>query len=74
MKNNLRIATGDDNGDEIKVLNVLRIDHAITAKKLAGTINMGSRKISRIIKELREKGRIVRIGSDRKEYWEIQGK
>lgn len=77
-KDNKIIATGDDNGDdngdEIKVLNVLRVDPAITAKRLAETINMSPRKISRIIRELREKGRIVRIGSDRKGYWEIQEK
>jgi predicted HTH transcriptional regulator len=30
------------------------------------------RKISRIIKRLRESGKIVRIGSDRKGYWEIK--
>jgi len=65
---------GDDNGDENKVLEVLRIEPAITAKKLSETINMSPRKISRIIKELRETGRIVRVGSDRKGYWEIKEK
>lgn len=65
---------GDDNGDENKVLEVLRIEPAITAKKLSETINMSPRKISRIIKGLREKGIIVRVGSDRKGYWEIKEK
>lgn len=65
---------GDDNGDENKVLEVLRMNPAITAKKLSGTINMSPRKISRIIKGLREKGIIVRVGSDRKGYWEIKEK
>lgn len=77
-KNNQIIAIGDeigdDNGDENKVLEVLRIEPAITAKKLSETINMSPRKISRIIKKLREKGRIVRVGSDRKGYWEIKEK
>lgn len=62
---------GDDNGDENKVLEVLRIEPAVTAKKLAETLNMSPRKISRIIRKLREKGRIIRVGSDRKGYWEI---
>lgn len=78
QKNNQIIAIGDeigdDNGDENKVLEVLRIEPAITAKKLSETINMSPRKISRIIKELRETGRIVRVGSDRKGYWEIKEK
>ena len=32
------------------------------------------RKINRIMKGLKEKGIIVRVGSDRKGYWEIQDK
>lgn len=65
---------GDDNGDENVVLNALKIDPAMTAKKLAATVNMSPRKISRIIRTLRETEKIVRVGSDRKGYWEIQGK
>lgn len=32
---------------------------------------MSTRKISRIIRELRESEMIIRIGSSRKGYWEI---
>ena len=32
---------------------------------------LSTRKISRIIRELRESEKIVRVGSSRKGYWEI---
>lgn len=65
------IANGDDNGDDNKVLEILQKEPSITAKKLAQIMNFSPRKISRIIKELRENGIITRIGSDRKGYWQI---
>ena len=63
---------GDDNGDETKVLDLLRIEPAITARRMSEKLEVSPRKISRIIKSLRESGKIVRIGSDRKGYWEIK--
>ena len=62
---------GDDNGDEIKVLLILKKEPDLTAKKISERIGFSTRKISRIIKNLRETGRITRIGSDRKGYWKI---
>ncbi len=62
---------GDDNGDEIKVLLILKKEPDLTAKKISERIGFSTRKISRIIKNLRENGRITRIGSDRKGYWKI---
>lgn len=35
-------------------------------------LSMSPRKISRIIKRLRENNTIIRIYSDRKGYWEIR--
>jgi predicted HTH transcriptional regulator len=70
------IANGDDNGDdnddETRVLNLLRSEPAITARKMSEMLGVSPRKISRIIKSLRETGKIVRIGSDRKGYWEMK--
>lgn len=62
---------GDDNGDEIKVLLILKKEPDLTAKKISERIGFSTRKISRIIKNLRETGRITRIGSDRKGHWKI---
>lgn len=64
-------ATKDLNGDDIKVLLVLEKEPEITAKKISEKLGFSTRKISRIIKKLRESEKISRIGSDRKGYWKI---
>lgn len=68
------IASGDDNGndDELKALEILKNDSSITAKQMAERMNISPRKVSRLIKELKDKEKIVRVGSDRKGYWKIQ--
>ncbi len=62
---------GDENGDVKIILLLLKQEPDITAKKLSMKTGFSTRKISRIIKELREKGRISRAGSARKGYWII---
>ncbi len=64
---------GDDNGDDMKVVLLLKENPGITAKKISEELGFSTRKISRIIKKLRESGKIIRIGSDRKGYWKING-
>lgn len=72
------IASGDDNGnengnnDELKALEILKNDSSITAKQMAERMNISPRKVSRLIKELKDKEKIVRVGSDRKGYWKVQ--
>ena len=63
------IVNGDENGDENKILYLIKEHPDITAKEMRKQTGFSTRKISRIIKELRETGRIIRIGSDRKGYW-----
>ncbi len=63
--------SGGDNGDEIKILKLLKNQPDIIAQKLSKETGFSARKISRIIKKLRESGKIIRIGSDRKGYWKI---
>lgn len=63
--------SGDDNGDENKILEILKSNPYITAKNMSQQSGISTRKISRIIKYLRETGKIVRVGSDRKGYWKI---
>ena len=65
------IANGDENGDENKVLYLIKKYPDITAKKMSEQTGFSTRKISRIIKGLREAEKIIRIGSDRKGYWKI---
>ncbi len=65
------IATGDENGDENRVLAILKSQPDITAKGISETLGISTRKVSRITKILRESGKITRVGSDRKGYWKI---
>ena len=79
-KDNIIIANGDDNGNDngddnlemMKALKILEGNASITAKQMAEQMNISTRKVSRLIKELKERKKIVRIGSDRKGYWKIQ--
>lgn len=81
-KETIIIAKGDDNGNETgndnleiwKVMEILSENPSITAKQMAKQMNISPRKVSRLIKELKENGKIVRIGSDRKGYWKIKTK
>ena len=65
---------GDENGDEKVILKILMEQPGITAKELSVRSSFSTRKISRIVKTLRESGKITRIGSDRKGYWKINVK
>lgn len=63
--------SGDNQSDSDKVLLLLEKEPDITAKKMSEQTGMSTRKISRIIRELRESKMINRVGSSRKGYWEI---
>jgi len=63
--------SGDNQSDRDKVLLLLKEEPDITAKKMSEQTGLSNRKISRIIRELRESEMIIRIGSSRKGYWEI---
>ena len=71
----MNIATGDNNGDksgdENKILILLEKEPAATAKEMSEQTGFSTRKISRIIRSLREREQIVRVGSARKGYWKI---
>jgi len=63
--------SGDNNGDENRILLLLEKEPTLTAKKMSEKTGFSTRKISRIIKSMRETGQIIRIGSARKGYWKI---
>ena len=74
-KDNTIIANGDDIGDDdsemMKVLGLLEENASITAKQMSEQMDISARKVSRLIKALKENGKIIRVGSDRKGYWKI---
>lgn len=61
---------GIDNGTE-KLLVLLTNKPATTIKEMSEQLGFSVRKVNRLIKELRESGKITRIGSDRKGSWKI---
>ena len=50
---------------------LLKEKPGITAKEMSEQTGLSTRKISRIIRELRKSEVIIRMGSNRKGHWEI---
>lgn len=67
-KENVNITIGDEN----VILILLEKTPSLTGKKLSTLTGFSTRKISRIIKKLKESEKIIRIGSDKKGYWKIK--
>ena len=59
---------------EDQVLSCLQEDPAYTYADLANKIGVSKKTIFQKIKSLKEKNKIVRIGSDIKGYWQITDK
>lgn len=57
--------------NENKILLLLEQNPALSANQIGKQIGLGDRQIRRLIQKLRNDGRIIRIGSDRKGYWKI---
>lgn len=62
---------GNINDDAEKVLKLLCQKPDLTAKEMEVVLGFSTRKISRIIKELKSKGKIRRIGSNKTGYWKV---
>ena len=63
---------GENVGEpERQILRILNDNPRLSAAKAAEKIGMSSRQVERIIKKLRENGKLVRHGSDRGGYWEV---
>lgn len=60
--------------NENKILFLLEYNPSLSAVKLGKLIGLGDRQVRRLIQKLREEGILVRVGSDRKGYWEIRKK
>ncbi len=56
---------------EQKILDILKKIPDVTYVELSEKLNVSRKTISQKIKQLKEKGAIVRISSDKKGYWEI---
>ena len=58
---------------ETRVLELLKENPTITQLELANKLKTSRRTISTVLSKLKEKGKIERVGSDRKGYWKILG-
>ena len=57
--------------NEIKILNLLQTKPYLSATALAELTGLSSRSVQRYLKSLKEKDRIIRKGSDKGGYWQI---
>lgn len=57
---------------EIDIILAIQNDPSITKKKLSEKLNFSLSTVKRIMNNLREKGLLIREGSDRKGYWRIK--
>lgn len=64
------IDNGTDNGID-NLLVILAEKPTITIKDMSEQLGFSVRKVNRLMKELRESGKITRVGSDRKGSWKI---
>lgn len=57
---------------EERVIALLKSNSEITQNELARSINVSVRSIKRVMKELLDNGKIVRIGGKRYGYWHLE--
>ena len=54
-----------------KILRLINENSLITTEELAGVVGKSTRTVERQIKQLKEQGKIERIGPDKGGYWKI---
>lgn len=62
---------GENVGEKHRLLDLLKQQPNLSAKELATLLNRTSRTIERYLKELREQGRLKRVGPDKGGRWEV---
>ena len=55
----------------VRILDLISEDPAYTSAAIAEKLSLSRKTVSQRLKELKEKGIIERIGSDRKGHWKI---
>lgn len=61
-------------GTQNEIIQMIKANNRISAKQIAEEISLSVRAVEKNIKELREKGILIRHGSARGGYWEISEK
>lgn len=72
IKNGVSGSLSDKLSDkELKTLELLAVDPGYTSQQIADIMNVSRVSVTKYLQSLKEKGFIIRIGSDRKGYWKI---
>ena len=67
------VDVGENVGEtEEEILNLLDNNPRLSAVKIADKLKLSSRQVERIIRSLREEGRLVRHGANRGGFWEVR--
>lgn len=61
-----------NNINQIKILETLTKDPNITQENISKKLKIGRTTVTDNIRKLKDEGKIKRIGSDRKGYWEVK--
>lgn len=64
------VGTKSEDNEE-KVISLLKTNPRLTAKVMAATLCLTKRQVERIIKSLKDKGRLIRHGANKNGYWEV---
>ena len=68
------VISGVDSGlneNESEILNVIKTNPSVSAKDLSISLNIPFRSVQRYLSNLKEKGIIERIGSNKSGYWRV---
>jgi Fic family protein len=66
------VNVGVNVGVKTNIIDKLKEQPSLSAKELATILKLSTRTIERHMKELREQGILVRVGSDKSGYWQIK--
>ncbi|GHV28600.1 hypothetical protein AGMMS4952_12710 [Spirochaetia bacterium] len=61
-----------DVGVKFDIISKLKVQSTLTTQELAAMLNRSQRTIERHIRELRERGVLIRVGSDKSGYWQVK--
>ncbi len=66
--------TGGNRPDDVRaaILNLIVVCNKATVSEIAKSLGLSKRTTERLVKELREEGRLIRRGATRGGYWEVK--
>ena len=58
----------------MKIIEMMENNSFVTAEQILSELNISLRAVEKQIRNLREKGQIVRVGADNGGHWEVKEK